>query len=442
MLSCQSVSSQQAASYYEQDDYYTQKGQMPAKWGGQLAERLGLSGEFDRQKFKAALDGNIPDYQWAKKPSHQRAGFDVTFSAPKSVSIQALVKGDSNIISIHDQAVEKAMRHVESLARCRQTDKKITSKLAVDGIAYASFLHDTSRLGDCNLHRHNVILNCVVGPDGRLYALNNEEIVLFQHALDAIYKQELAAGLRQAGYVLIPTKHGFEIDGYTRELILEFSQRTTQIDNALEEIGMSRESSSAKTRSVVNLNTRDKRQVYDHALLTQQWNERVASKNFKLPDIPPHPEELKDEERGQRLAAIDANIRAAIDLSKTIGTDYHFDDAAVRVNTENFSGIVNSAEFEYERSQHYLDQDTIKVEGLNDEDRILERLGETLAKSASNVSTYVETDISFGDSARANSATFRRDITALEQENLQGGRDSGPAIPRTSAGAAIGRAHV
>ena len=91
----------QAASYYEADDYYAEGGMAPSEWFGESAEKLGLSGEVDREKFAELLEGRVAGQQLGTtrdgKVEH-RPGWDITLSAPKSVSIMAEVAGDKRLI--------------------------------------------------------------------------------------------------------------------------------------------------------------------------------------------------------------------------------------------------------------------------------------------------------------------------------------------------------
>ena len=109
-------SASQAASYYEADDYYAEGGMAPSEWFGEAAEKLGLSGEVDREKFAELLEGRIAGQQLGTtrdgKVEH-RPGWDITLSAPKSVSIMAEVAGDKRLIKAHGAAVKVALAHVE-----------------------------------------------------------------------------------------------------------------------------------------------------------------------------------------------------------------------------------------------------------------------------------------------------------------------------------------
>jgi conjugative relaxase-like TrwC/TraI family protein len=110
-------SSAQASSYYEADDYYAGDGLSPSEWQGAGADALGLSGEVERDQFREMLDGKMPNGQQLGTVRdgaiQHRPGWDVTMSAPKSVSIMAEVAGDRRLVGAHDRAVKSALAFAE-----------------------------------------------------------------------------------------------------------------------------------------------------------------------------------------------------------------------------------------------------------------------------------------------------------------------------------------
>jgi conjugative relaxase-like TrwC/TraI family protein len=99
MLSMSNVAnSAHAGQYYEQADDYYSRDRSPSQWSGQAAAELGLAGEVKGEDFRAMLDGRLPNgvqLHHAGEGSGRRGGTDMTFSAPKSVSLQALIDGDT-----------------------------------------------------------------------------------------------------------------------------------------------------------------------------------------------------------------------------------------------------------------------------------------------------------------------------------------------------------
>ena len=118
MLSTSNLKSAQAATYFEKDDYYSQaEGPNRSRWVGEGAERLNLSGGVEQQVFQQVLQGQSPEGQplFSRRidPATRRAATDFTFSAPKSVSVAALVQGDQRVIEAHHTAVDRALQVLE-----------------------------------------------------------------------------------------------------------------------------------------------------------------------------------------------------------------------------------------------------------------------------------------------------------------------------------------
>ena len=228
------------ADYYAKDDYYFGKaddaaggpdgaaepasGATPLTWGGRGAGRLGLEGAAALEDFRAVMDGRNPDTDGpplsvkdrrardGQTPSdgeairaraEHRAGLDLTFSAPKSVSVAALVGGDDRLVEAHGEAVGVVMGYIEAhYALTRQRDGRGgIEQVNTGNLIYAQTTHATSRSGDPNLHTHVIVSNAVVDEaKGEWRALNNREIYANQVMLGLIYQRELARSLMREGY--------------------------------------------------------------------------------------------------------------------------------------------------------------------------------------------------------------------------------------------------
>jgi len=215
------TSSAQASSYYEADDYYAEGGLSPSEWQGKGAKALSLSGEVDRDRFRALLDGKVAGEQLGTMRGGQlehRPGWDVTLSAPKSVSIMAEVAGDRRLIAAHGHAVRTAMAHVEAhMAATRVRGGGAIVREATGNLIIASFQHGTSRAQDPQLHTHNVIMNATQGEDGSWRSLEPRAIYQLQKQIGAIYRQELALQVRELGYDIEVGKDSlFEDQGCVR----------------------------------------------------------------------------------------------------------------------------------------------------------------------------------------------------------------------------------
>ena len=282
-------SSAQAASYYEADDYYADGGEAPSSWEGKAAEDLGLQGDVDRDSFRTLLDGKVAGRQLGTtrdgKLEHS-PGWDLTLSAPKSVSVMALVAGDKRLIAAHGMAVRTALAHVEHhMAATRIRTDGIVSRKTTGKLVIASFRHITSRAQDPQLHTHNVILNMTKGADGVWRSLEPRALYQLQKQVGAIYRQELAVQARELGYEIVPGKESrFEIAGVPETASAALSIRTAQLDARLEERGTSRAKASAAEKQIAALDTREAKVTIDHAKLVSDWRATADGAGFAEPD--------------------------------------------------------------------------------------------------------------------------------------------------------------
>lgn len=279
------TTSAQASSYYESDDYYAEGGLSPSEWHGKGAEELGLSGDVDRERFRELLDGQIGDQQVGTFRNGQlehRPGWDVTLSAPKSVSIMAEVAGDRRLIAAHGEAVKTALAHVENhMAATRVRNGGDVTREATGNLVIASFQHGTSRAQDPQLHTHNVIMNATQGEDGAWRSLEPRAIYQLQKQIGAIYRQELALKVRELGYEIQTAKESmFEIKGVSADVMAAFSTRSAQIEAALGERGTSREAASAAEKQVAALDTRQAKVAADQASLVADWRQTADQAGF------------------------------------------------------------------------------------------------------------------------------------------------------------------
>ena len=240
MLSLANVSASQAENYYESDDYYTQGDpdlQSDTQWQGNGAQKLNLTGSVDKTIFQQLLHGQTPEgkslHSKAIKADNHRAATDYTFSAPKSVSIAALIQKDKRVIAAHDSAVKTALVILEN--RYAQTRVRggpgIRERVQTNNLIAATFRHETSREQDPQLHTHCVVIAATQLANGKWQSLSNDDVLNNQKLLGEIYQNELAYQLRQSGYEIEPNGSGqFECKGYDEDLLDLFSTRTQQIE--------------------------------------------------------------------------------------------------------------------------------------------------------------------------------------------------------------------
>lgn len=303
-----------AASYYEDgaDDYYAKEGEASA-WQGKGAEFLGLAGPVDDRRFRELLAGRVGDGPssrvHSRRDANARIGIDLTFSAPKSVSLQALIGEDPAIIRAHDLAVERALAVAEERAQARS---KLRGKSRVEdtgNLVVAIFRHETSRERDPQLHTHALVLNLTRRRDGEWRALRNDQIVKATKFLGAAYRAELAAELQKAGYSLRHGRDGFfELAHIQREQMEAFSRRAAQIERRLAQGGLTRETATSEQTQLAALATRSPKVSTDRQALFADWRERASAVGVEFGGRE-HP---KDRGSASGLGAGDADDTGAI----------------------------------------------------------------------------------------------------------------------------------
>lgn len=275
----QSIS--KVVKYYSDgaDDYYAKEGESHA-WFGKGAEELGLKGEVDQKRFAELLDGQIDKNTKLRRfkageAEKERIGMDLTFNAPKSVSLQALVYGDAKIIAAHDAAVKATLMEAETLAKARRTEKKQVHIEETGNIVAATFRHETNREQEPHLHTHAVLMNMTRREDGEWRALMNDSIVKNIEYLSNIYNRNLARELENQGFQIRYGENGaFDLAHISRDQIEAFSTRSKQIETKLAEQGLNRETASADQKSMAALQTRKKKVSAEREALHESWKER------------------------------------------------------------------------------------------------------------------------------------------------------------------------
>ena len=316
-----------AATYYSgADDYYSEGGQAPSEWWGHGSAALGLDGSVESTAFARLLDGELPRggvmHRGGDGP--RTAAFDLTMSAPKSVSMQALIHGDNRLIEAHDRAVSRTLGHLEQqLAAYReQADRKTASRLS-GNVAVARFRHEVSRDLDPQLHTHCVVLNMTQRPDGEWRALDAASLYKRQKHLGVLYRSHLARELVGLGFTVRRTHDDgrFELAHIRQDAIEAFSSRRRSIDAALAERGLDRASASAQERQMAGLATRRaKEQGIGRNELQARWKDKAASYGVDWNRQDAAPSEFGD--RGAVVAdAVGFALAHLTERSSVVATD-------------------------------------------------------------------------------------------------------------------------
>jgi conjugative relaxase-like TrwC/TraI family protein len=298
MTMSKALSAPQARTYHarefvsEQANYWSRDQQGHSEWQGKLAAEWGLKGEVGAEHFARLTEGEHPMTQeqlvW-HQPSRtyenrygkevtsvgHRAGWDATISAPKSVSLTALVGGDERVREAHRESVQVALSEFERYTQARMGNVREPEKTGK--FVAATFEHDTARPVDGyaapQLHTHVVVFNIAESKGGDTHALQERGLFQSQAFATAVYRTELAARLQGLGYEIERGEHGQpEIKGYSREYLEASSPRRAQITTELKEIG--REGAGAA--QVVAHRSRDCKEIQSSADVLHRHRDLAA----------------------------------------------------------------------------------------------------------------------------------------------------------------------
>ncbi|QYC12407.1 MobF family relaxase [Brevundimonas nasdae] len=296
MLSISSIKSAGgAANYYGKDDYYvTGEADSPGlTWGGKGSETAGLSGLSSPEQFRSVLNGSHPafnDGEVGKVNDRHRPGWDLTFSAPKTVSVMALVGGDRRLLEAHREAVKDAMGYVEkdfSITRVRQGDGTV-KEVRTGNLVFATTEHQTSRAGDPQVHSHNVVANRTYDSDTKTWrALETSHLYKNFKTPGLVYQASLASRVMALGYDVVKDREGtFEIAGVNRAKVEAFSQRHLDIEAKIKTA--EREKGRPLTpseREVMVLKDRPKKLDHPRQELEARWQETAKQVGLDLGSI-------------------------------------------------------------------------------------------------------------------------------------------------------------
>ena len=343
------LSASQAQTYHVKEftaaeqNYWKQGDTIQGEWQGKLADKFGLKGGVGAEEFARLSEGQHPqtgeqlvrhrkvqEYESETgktvAPVEHRAGWDATFSAPKSVSLTALVGGDDRVREAHREAVTVALNELERYTQARiggNRPAEPTGQFVV-----AKFEHDTARPVDGyaapQLHTHAVVFNMTERENGQIRALQERGFFDSQSYATAIYQSHLTYQLRSLGYEIEPGKSGApEMRGFTQEYLDASSPRRQQIVEAVARSGFS----GPKAAQIAAHNTRDRKEILSpaevmaaHRQIAAEFGNQadrvVAEAQARRQNLAQ--EQLPDESRRQAQAAM------------TFARDRSFEREAVR----------------------------------------------------------------------------------------------------------------
>ena len=279
-------------------------------WHGEAASAAGLRGYVHPKRFESVLSGHVPgvDVRLGRKRDGEhvhRPGWDITLSAPKSVSLEALVRGDRRVIRAHDQAVYETLDWIEKeLLETRGWDPETQKRprIAAHGMAVAGFRHLTSRDLDPQLHTHCILANMTRIGSGAWRSVEPTLIRRNAKLIGAYYRNELASRLVGLGFAVAPRLigrvPGFELAGYGQDFLDAFSGRRREILRFLDERNLPY---TAATTQMAALHTRRRKTEAGLAELAPAWRERAVSLGLQCEPAALRPPRPIDPQTGRKF---------------------------------------------------------------------------------------------------------------------------------------------
>jgi len=323
MLSIHSIAAADAkasALYYEslarRDDYYSSQIEPDGYWIGSGAEKLGLRGNLREGELARLLEGFHPTAEKALSRTagdDHKPGWDCTFSVPKSVSVLWAVADNelrADIERAHGTAVAYATGYLEREAVSTRHGLGGTLRQPVmlsGGIVAAAFQHGTSRAIDPNLHTHVIIAN--VTPRGRSVDLDTKH----KMSAGALYRCELAHGLRDMGFAIERDGDSFRVAGVPQSLVEHWSQRRAEILAELARTG----NTSARASEVAALATRQPKEEVSREVLFNRWCVEAKEHGFNA----------------ERVSSLCAERTATITADRQLATPSHLMETVTEKNS-------------------------------------------------------------------------------------------------------------
>lgn len=309
-----SIGKCQSLGYYEREvidgreDYLSESGTSPGQWAGTLAAADGFTGPANREDLAAVFSGQHP--HGGRLTTHRTtvAGFDLTLSPSKSVSLLWALGTPSDAAEV-EAALYAARQQVETyLTQHACLVRRGHAGALVEpgsGFFGAVFRHRTSRLGDPGIHLHWTVFNVTEGPDGRRTALDARALYHHRYAAEAVFQATLRHELTTRLGVVFDEidRHGVaEIAGITPAMLVAFSRRRAEILTEMERVGSH---SGAGARMAALTTRKAKPRAVSEPELRAEWKARASELHFDLDSVVRVP-------RTPRLAVSDEDLATAV----------------------------------------------------------------------------------------------------------------------------------
>lgn len=276
-------------------DYYLKsvESKENTEWYGKLSEQTGLLGKpVSHSDLKDVLQGNLQGEAVHYQRANHKAGVDLTFSAPKSVSILGLIGGDARLVEAHNLAVKSALSEIEKdIAQVKGTaENGKTTYTNTEQMLFALVQHKTSREDEAHLHTHALASNLTRDEEGKLRSLATclkqdgnvingafERLYNNQKYYTSLYQSHLAKAVTDMGYQIRGTGNGlFEIKGVPESVLSDNSTRSGQINDKSNELGLG----SQSAKDLIAKSTRKAKSGFTAEDLQSKWQSKLNDQNF------------------------------------------------------------------------------------------------------------------------------------------------------------------
>ncbi len=277
----QQSSPEVAKDYYASADYYAEGQEKVGRWGGEGATLLGLEGDVSHREFNRLCDNRDPltgEQLTARTRDDRTVGYDFTFSVPKSVSLLYATTEDKAVLDAFRASVHETMRDLEAEIKTRVRKKGRNEERVTGNLAYAEFVHFTSRpvdgLPDPHLHAHCFAFNATYdAEEGEWKAGQFRDLKRDAPFWQAAFRARLANKLQALGYAVERKRDDFELAGIPVSAIRKFSRRTDKIEEEARKRGIDDPEEKAQLGGL----TREKK---DKSLslkeLRSEWDNRLT----------------------------------------------------------------------------------------------------------------------------------------------------------------------
>lgn len=292
------ISAYHLGNYYQEQGKFKDKEHSKGFWHGRAAEQFGLKGEVSKKDFENMLTGKIGDKQLGTKQADGSIkhvpGWDLTFSAPKSVSLLAIIGNDKGLMDDHVQSTKIALDFIEKHAaytRRRMGDQIVFEK--TDKLAFACFTDIISRENDPQLHTHVVTMNATIGKLlNDIRSIESNYFYKIKMLGGLVYRNHLAKLVQERGYQIYQNKKGlFDIEGIDKNVLKDFSKRSEKLRGLMDDKGWT----TAKEAAFATLLTRPLKTQADYDALEKGWLELLGDGDKQIKQTVQQAEHTKNE---------------------------------------------------------------------------------------------------------------------------------------------------